>query len=182
MKRFLALTTLILLCLLAGCGPVAEEIPLVPLDPTPDVVDVVTPTPDMENTTPEGEDETPPLPVHVHDFADATCTEARTCPCGETEGEAKGHSWNDATCTQPKTCKDCGKTEGAVASHDYENGKCTACGDEVQAPAVENMVWIPKSGTKYHATASCSNMKNPTEVTREEAIQRNFTPCKKCYK
>lgn len=49
-------------------------------------------------------------------------------------------------------------------------------------PESENMVWIPtKGGKKYHAKATCSGMKGPEEVTKDEAISRGFTPCKKCY-
>ncbi len=44
-----------------------------------------------------------------------------------------------------------------------------------------DMVWIPKSGTKYHAHSGCSNMKNPGQVTKEEAEDRGYTPCKKCW-
>lgn len=37
-----------------------------------------------------------------HSFAPATCTEPETCTkCGETQGEALGHSWTEATCTTP---------------------------------------------------------------------------------
>lgn len=43
------------------------------------------------------------------------------------------------------------------------------------------MVWIPKSGTKYHSHAGCSNMNDPTEVTKEEAEEQGFTACKKCW-
>ena len=43
------------------------------------------------------------------------------------------------------------------------------------------MVWIPKSGKKYHDNANCSNMKNPSQVTKSEAVSRGFTPCSKCY-
>lgn len=169
MKRIVALLLLVLL--LAGCGAVAEEVPLAPIDPAP--------APSMGDEVSGGE-ETPPLPAHIHEFSEATCTEAKTCACGETEGEAKGHSWNDATCTVPKTCQDCGKTQGAVVSHNYQDGACAVCG--ASAPqATEAMVWIPQSGTKYHSNPSCSNMKNPTEVTEEVATQRGFTPCKKCY-
>ena len=45
----------------------------------------------------------------------------------------------------------------------------------------EEMVWIPKSGSKYHSHAGCSNMKNPSQVTQNEAIRRGYDPCKKCY-
>ena len=44
-----------------------------------------------------------------------------------------------------------------------------------------SMVWIPKSGKKYHSDNDCSGMKDPTQVTKEEAENRGFTPCKKCY-
>lgn len=43
------------------------------------------------------------------------------------------------------------------------------------------MVWIPKSGSKYHSNSGCSNMKNPTQVTKAEAEERGYEPCKKCY-
>ncbi len=42
-------------------------------------------------------------------------------------------------------------------------------------------VWIPQSGKKYHSSSTCSGMKNPSKVTREEAIAQGYTPCKKCY-
>lgn len=45
----------------------------------------------------------------------------------------------------------------------------------------EPMVWIPTSGSKYHRNSSCSNMKNPTQVTKSEAERRGYDPCKKCY-
>lgn len=44
------------------------------------------------------------------------------------------------------------------------------------------MVWIPRTGQRYHRKESCSNMKNPSYVTIEEARRLGFTPCKKCYK
>lgn len=43
------------------------------------------------------------------------------------------------------------------------------------------MVWIPKTGSKYHSKSSCSNMKNPSYVSKQVAIQRGYEPCKKCY-
>jgi hypothetical protein len=43
------------------------------------------------------------------------------------------------------------------------------------------MVWIPKTGAKYHRTATCSNMKNPSSVTETEAIKRGYTKCSKCW-
>lgn len=57
----------------------------------------------------------------------------------------------------------------------------------VEEPVVSNnsgsstMVWIPKSGKKYHRSSSCSNMKNPSQVTLEKAQSLGYTPCSKCY-
>lgn len=57
----------------------------------------------------------------------------------------------------------------------------------VEEPVVSNnsgsstMVWIPKSGKKYHRSSSCSNMKNPSQVTIEKAQSLGYTPCSKCY-
>lgn len=42
-------------------------------------------------------------------------------------------------------------------------------------------VWIPRTGTKYHQNPNCSNMKNPTQVTKEEAENQGYDPCKKCW-
>lgn len=47
--------------------------------------------------------------------------------------------------------------------------------------AQEQTVWIPRSGSKYHSHSSCSNMKNPSQVTLSEAQSRGYKPCKKCY-
>ena len=57
----------------------------------------------------------------------------------------------------------------------------------VEEPVASNnsgsstMVWIPKSGKKYHRSSSCSNMKNPSQVTLEKAQSLGYTPCSKCY-
>ena len=45
----------------------------------------------------------------------------------------------------------------------------------------ETLVWIPNSGTKYHSSSSCSNMKNPQQVTLSEAQAAGYTACKKCW-
>ena len=44
-----------------------------------------------------------------------------------------------------------------------------------------SMVWIPQSGSKYHSRSSCSNMKNPSQVTQSDAESMGYEPCKKCY-
>ena len=45
----------------------------------------------------------------------------------------------------------------------------------------EQMVWIPKTGKKYHSKSTCSNMKNPDKVPISEAKRRGYEKCKKCW-
>lgn len=45
----------------------------------------------------------------------------------------------------------------------------------------QELVWIPQSGKKYHTHAGCSNMKNPRQVTKEEAEEMGYEPCKRCH-
>lgn len=69
----------------------------------------------------------------AHVFADATCTAPKTCLCGATEGEAKGHSLFDATCAEAAGCENCDAKfgEANLDNHDFasvdEDGKCL-CG------------------------------------------------------
>ena len=76
-----------------------------------------------------------------HTWIDADCTTAKTCSvCGETEGEALGHSY-EAVVTAPDcvngghttyTCSACGDSYVAdhveALGHNYEKGFCTICG------------------------------------------------------
>lgn len=125
---------------------------------------------------------TQPETIHVHNFSDATCSDPGRCDCGETHGDALGHIWNAATCIAPKTCTVCGKTTGKLAAHQYSGGACTVCGNEAPSSSGDT-VWIPtKGGKKYHAKASCSNMIDPEKVTKDEAEDLGFGPCKRCYK
>ena len=39
-------------------------------------------------------------PAHTHSFANATCTEAKKCACGATEGKALGHDYIDDKCSR----------------------------------------------------------------------------------
>ena len=57
----------------------------------------------------------------------ANCTTPKTCvECGETEGEALGHTWVDATCTAAKTCTSCNLTEGEALGHDWQDATTEA--------------------------------------------------------
>lgn len=43
------------------------------------------------------------------------------------------------------------------------------------------MVWIPRTGSKYHSNSGCSKMKNPSQISRSEAESMGYEPCKICY-
>lgn len=43
------------------------------------------------------------------------------------------------------------------------------------------IVYISRTGSKYHSNPSCSNMKNPTAISIEEAQAKGLEACKKCW-
>ena len=92
------------------------------------------------------------------------------CDCGETytddEVPALGHTWADATCTTPKTCTECGETEGEALGHTAgeavkENETlggydlvvyCSVCGVELERTPVVAPTGNAKIGDNYYAT------------------------------
>ena len=48
-------------------------------------------------------------------------------------------------------------------------------------PGNTETVWVSATGKKYHRKSSCSNMKNPSQISKSDAINRGYEPCKKCY-
>lgn len=63
---------------------------------------------------------------HTHIYADATCTEPATCPCGKTTGTPLGHDWTLATCMFPSTCYTCNATSGNKTDHIWKSATCTS--------------------------------------------------------
>ncbi len=58
---------------------------------------------------------------HEHTWQEATCTQPRTCTdCGETEGEALGHSPTEATVWEPSVCSVCGEVMGEKLAPAFE--------------------------------------------------------------
>ena len=51
---------------------------------------------------------------------------------------------------------------------------------EASTVLYDPLVWVPKSGSKYHSKSTCSGMKKPRQVKLSEAVSCGFTPCKKC--
>ena len=93
-----------------------------------------------------------------HEWADATCTEPKTCTVGgETEGEALGHQWVDATCEEAKHCSVCGETEGEPLEHSlteatyWEAAVCTVCNEVVGEPLP---TFVDENGLEFYQGTS----------------------------
>ena len=43
------------------------------------------------------------------------------------------------------------------------------------------VVWVPRTGSKYHRNPNCSNMRSPSQMSEIDAINAGYSPCKKCY-
>ena len=55
-------------------------------------------------------------------------------------------------------------------------------GDAILQPGQESLVWVSKSGSKYHRVADCSKMKEPQSMTEAEALAAGKEPCSNCCK
>lgn len=54
--------------------------------------------------------------------------------------------------------------------------------EPTEEPAAQGaVVWLSRTGKKYHRDPTCGNMKNPIESTLDEAIASGRQPCEKCY-
>lgn len=47
-------------------------------------------------------------------------------------------------------------------------------------PQVE-MVWITRTGSKYHSVPSCRNSQDSTQIPLDDAIAQGYEPCKNCH-
>jgi len=55
-------------------------------------------------------------------------------------------------------------------------------GDAILQPGQKSLVWVSKSGSKYHKVADCSKMKEPQSMTEAEALAAGKEPCSNCCK
>lgn len=55
--------------------------------------------------------------------------------------------------------------------------------NSVDDTASTDMVWVASSGKgkKYHSDPTCSNMKNPVQITKQQAEAQGKGACSKCY-
>lgn len=92
----------------------------------------------------------------------------------EAEAQAQKETEEKARAEQEAAEKAAAEQAAAQAQAEQEAAAQT------QQPQ-EQMVWVSQSGSKYHSNSSCSNMKNPTQITISEAQNQGLEPCKKCY-
>lgn len=55
----------------------------------------------------------------------------------------------------------------------------SSSGSASQQPAISDVVYITKSGTKYHK-AGCSYLKSSIEISKSDAIARGYSACSRC--
>ena len=86
----------------------------------------------------------------------------------------------DKTATEEQLLTPGGKTQ-SIAKPAAEESPRPSPEETEQSQTQETMVWIPKSGSKYHSDPDCSNMKDPSQVSLSQAESLGYTSCKKCW-
>ncbi len=86
----------------------------------------------------------------------------------------------DKSATEEQLLTPGGKSRSIAKPAADENQELDPAETE-QPQSQETMVWIPKSGSKYHSDPECSNMKDPAQVSLSQAESMGYTPCKKCW-
>lgn len=125
---------------------------------------------------------------HEHTFSEATCTTPATCTeCGESEGEALGHSWIDATCESPDTCVRCGETQGEALGHSWIDATCESpdtcsrCGEEQGEPLGHD--WKNADCYNPKTCKACGKTEGEKlEHNWQEATCENPKTCSLCKK
>ena len=121
------------------------------------------------------------------DASQASAGSEAVTPSPETEKDSSQTPPDDAAEPSAGTAsKESGSADGA--SGETSAAQTTAQPTPEPSPqpveepeSSEVQVWIPNSGSKYHSSPSCSNMKNPRQVPISQAISMGYEPCKKCY-
>ena len=115
------------------------------------------------------------VPPHEHAWSDATCTDPQKCECGETQGEALGHTPGaEPTCTVAQTCTVCGTELAAKLGHLDENLD-THCDREgcTGRPVPPTESHVSNFTANHLATISTSNMYYVEGVIVEVLDQKN---------
>lgn len=63
----------------------------------------------------------------------------------------------------------------------HEKRSSTSAQTQSQLP-VGNTVFVSRTGSKYHRDRTCGTMKDPIEMSLQDAISTGHTPCSKCFR
>lgn len=72
----------------------------------------------------------------------------------------------------------------SVSSSSHNNGSTVqnySRSSSSQNTSIGNMVYVSRTGTKYHRDPTCGNMRDPIEMTLDEALASGRSACQKCY-
>lgn len=87
-----------------------------------------------------------------------------------------------ATTAKETTAKKVTTTEKPVTTTKKSNDPSGGVTVPNKSESQGNLVWVPvNGGTKYHRTSTCSNMKDPIQVSKETAQKNGYEPCGRCY-
>ncbi len=114
---------------------------------------------------------------------DADCKILRTDLNGDIIISSDGKELSvttDKRATEEQLLTPGGKKESIAKPAAPESPK-PAPAETEQPQNQETLVWIPKTGSKYHSDPDCSNMKDPSQVSLSQAESLGCTPCKKCW-
>ncbi len=81
------------------------------------------------------------------------------------------------------TCKVVVRSAGGSSGGSSSGGSSSggSSGGYTGSGGEPSMVWVTASGTKYHRTSTCSNMKNPSYISLSAAKASGRGPCSKCF-
>lgn len=158
-----------------------EERPIMPDETAPEASEPEALPPEETEPAAEAAAEGAETPAEVLPEEPAAPEEA---PIPDAPSEVQPENAEAAEMPEPEQKAPSGNGTAPAGDTSGSSGQDSS-GGSVTIPEPEtggDLVWIPThGGTKYHRSASCSNMIDPIQVSRETAIANGFTACKRCY-
>ena len=158
-----------------------EELPIMPEETAPEASEPEALPPEETEPAAEAAAEGAETPAEVLPEEPAAPEEA---PIPDAPSEVQTENAEAAEMPEPEREAPSGNGTAPAGDTSGSSGQDSS-GGSVTIPEPEtggDLVWIPThGGTKYHRSASCSNMIDPIQVSRETAIANGFTACKRCY-
>ena len=111
--------------------------------------------------------------------SEATSTQTTSESTVQSETSSESFTSSKTTVTSSKAQSTSSKNTSSTVSKNSQSSVTTTPSKPTNTDA---LVWVPTNGgKKYHSKSSCSNMKNPRQVTKQTAINEGFGPCGRCY-